>query len=160
MTSFAMPTPGPPHEQLARLAGEWSGEEVLHPSPWDPDGGTARGHWWFRMGLDGFYLLADVQQEHTPGTVNYRAHGVFGWDARGQCYTMHWFDPVGIDPGRPALGSFEQPAFTFIHETTWLGNSRYTFALADGRLRVRVENAAGAGGEWRTFLDGTYMLVR
>jgi uncharacterized protein DUF1579 len=158
-TSFEMPVPGPPHERLAQLVGEWSGEEVLHPSQWDPDGGTAAGRYSFRMGLDGFYLLADAEQERA-GSVNYRGHGVFGWDARGRCYTMRWFDSTGIDPGQPALGSWEDAGLTLVHETTYLGSSRYTFAVADGRLRVRIENSAdGGSGTWRTFLEGTYTRV-
>ena len=38
-----MPKLGPAQQQLAKLAGNWSGEEKLSPSQWDPKGGTAMG---------------------------------------------------------------------------------------------------------------------
>jgi hypothetical protein len=59
MTDFQMPVPGPPHKRLALLAGEWAGEEVLHPSPWDPEGGTALGRYTF--GVDGARLGVRIE---------------------------------------------------------------------------------------------------
>ncbi len=151
-----MPKPTAEHERLSRLAGLWVGEETLHPTRWDPDGGTATGRFEARMALDGFFLVADYE-ELRGGTVNLRAHAVYGWDARGRCYTMHWFDSVGIDPQAPGIGSWEGDVLTFEHQAH-LGHSRYTYTLGDGEYHLRIENSA-AGIDWTPFLDGTYRRV-
>ena len=39
-----MPTPGPEHEKLAQLAGEWAGTEIMQPSPWSPEAQERHGH--------------------------------------------------------------------------------------------------------------------
>ena len=38
-----MPNPSPGHLLLEKLAGSWVGEEIMHPSQWDPKGGVALG---------------------------------------------------------------------------------------------------------------------
>ena len=55
-----MPKPSPGHSKLAKLAGSWVGEETMHPSPWDPKGGTARGRSKSQLGLSGFALRAPM----------------------------------------------------------------------------------------------------
>ena len=57
-----MPKPGPAQQQLARLAGNWSGEEKLLPSPWDPKGGIATGKAANRLALDGWIVVQDYEQ--------------------------------------------------------------------------------------------------
>jgi len=151
-----MPAPGEQHKVLERLVGVWEGEETLYPSPWDPDGGTAAGRYEARMGLDGFFLIVDNEQRR-GGRVNYRGHGVFGWDARGQCYTMYWFDSVGLDPAGPAIGSWDGTALVFEHEHH-LAHSRHTFTIAGDQFRLLLENSA-SGTDWRPFLEGTYHRV-
>jgi hypothetical protein len=37
-----MPKPGAPHQQLAKLAGTWTGDEIIGPSPFDPKGRKGR----------------------------------------------------------------------------------------------------------------------
>jgi Protein of unknown function (DUF1579) len=152
-----MPTPTAEHKLLSRLGGEWAGTDVIHPSRWDPAGGSASSRYRGRMDLGGFYLLLDAEQER-GGVVSYQAHGVFGWDARGRCYTMHWFDNVGIDPGAPAIGSLDGDVLTFTHEQRPFGYSRYVFVLGDDEWRLRIENSTD-GVEWAPFLDGTYRPV-
>jgi hypothetical protein len=49
-----MPAPTDQHRRLEPLAGTWSGEDVLHPTPCDPEGGTATTRIEARMTLDGF----------------------------------------------------------------------------------------------------------
>src|SRR5215210_4682233 len=64
------PGPGAAHERLAALEGDWMGEEVLAPSPWDPEGGAARGRYRFGTAIDGLYLLGDYQQERGSGVTS------------------------------------------------------------------------------------------
>lgn len=84
------------------------------------------------MGLDGFFLLTDYEEER-GGQVAFRGHGVYGWDQREQCYTMHWFDSMG--DGAPTLARGQ-----------WEGADRYQF---------RLEHSSD-GKEWRPMMEGTY----
>lgn len=59
---FEMPRPTPHHETLRALAGTWTGDERLHPSPWDPKGGSATGHVEARMALRDMFLVMDYRQ--------------------------------------------------------------------------------------------------
>ena len=68
-----MPTIGPGHATLARLAGEWNGEEVLSPSPWGP-GGAAFGRFSHRVELGGMALVQDYVEEK-DGRAVFRAAG-------------------------------------------------------------------------------------
>ena len=86
-----MPVVTEEHKRMSRLAGSWVGEDALSPSPWLPQGAKAVGRMTARMALGGFHLIIDWTQER-GGKVNFEGHGVLGWDPRGQCYTMHWFD--------------------------------------------------------------------
>jgi hypothetical protein len=152
-----MPRPTPEHARLAALAGTWLGEEQLLPSAFDPVGGPAVGRVHARMALDGFYLIADYEQERN-GQVNFRGHGVYGWDPRGRCYTMHWFDSIGIEHDAPGLGSWDADTLILVHETRHTGSSRYTYTVGDGGYQMRLEHSPD-GLAWTTILEGRYARV-
>ena len=84
-----MPKPTKHHEKLAAMVGDWTGEETMHPSPWDPKGGTATSRTSTRLELDGFFLVTDYVQER-GGRVSYRGHGVVGWDQRPARRRKRW----------------------------------------------------------------------
>ena len=75
-----MPRPGDAHKKLAALVGDWTGDETLHPSPWDPAGGAAQAQVTNRWVADGFAVVQEYEQRRN-GKVTFRGHGVF------------WFDP-------------------------------------------------------------------
>jgi uncharacterized protein DUF1579 len=154
---FEMPRPTGEHERLQALAGSWVGQERLLPSPFDPVGGTAVGRMQARMALDGFYLIADYEQERN-GQVNFRGHAVYGWDPRGRCYTMHWFDSIGIEHDAPGLGSWEADTLSLVHETRHTGSSRYTYVVGDGEYQMQLEHAPD-GKTWTTILEGRYERI-
>lgn len=58
-----MPQPTDAHRKLARLAGEWTGEEKVFPSEWDPEGGVALGRTSARVALGEFAVVTDYEQE-------------------------------------------------------------------------------------------------
>ena len=89
-----MPTPGDAHRRLEVLVGTWIGEETMHPSPWDPQGGVADGTIENRLALDGFNVIQEYTQSR-DGQQTFAGHGVFGWDGQRGCYTLHWFDTMG-----------------------------------------------------------------
>jgi hypothetical protein len=152
-----MPTPTTEHERLALLEGHWEGDERILPTPFDPEGGPARGEWTLRMALGGFCLIADYRQRR-GGAVNFEGHGVYGWDTRGRCYTLHWFDSSGIEHGAPALGTWENDTLVLQYELTQFGFSRQIYTVAAGEYLLTLQNSRD-GKEWSTFLEGRYRRV-
>jgi hypothetical protein len=149
-----MPRPRDEHRKLQSLAGSWTGEETMHPSPWDPKGGTATGRIESRLDLDGFFLLSDYVQE-CGGRPSYRGHGVFGYDPAERCYTMHWFDSMSATTTQPARGRWEGNVLT-LEQRTPMGHSRYVYTFeGEGRYAFRLENSQD-GERWATFMEGRY----
>ena len=149
-----MPRPGDAHRRLGRLAGSWVGQETIHPTPFDPVGGQATGRMTARMALGGFCLISEYQQER-DGVMNFEGHGVFGWDPRARCYTLHWFDSTGVEHGAPHMGEWAGDMLTLMHETSHMGYSRQVYDLTDDGYRFLLQISPDAL-EWTTFLDGTY----
>jgi hypothetical protein len=149
-----MPKPGPEHHRLAALAGTWEGDDVIHPSPWDPKGARARTTMNGRMALGGLYLITDWQQVK-DGQVSFLGHGVYGWDPRGKCFTLHWFDNTGVEHGAPFFGSWDDGALTLDHEMAQFGRSRHVYELKDGTLGLLLQMSPD-GKAWNTFLEGSY----
>ena len=121
-----MPKPTAGHEKLSALVGEWVGEEKMHPSPWDPKGGTAEGRMTTRVGLDGLHLISDYNQLR-GGKVTFRGHGVYGHDVRSNEPWFYWFDSMGFDPGSAARGEWTGNQLRFLHRNRAGGVSRYTY---------------------------------
>lgn len=149
------PRPSQEHRRLSAFAGTWIGEETIHPSPWDPWGGPAVGRTEARMDLDGFYLITDYVEER-DGHVRFRGHGVYGWDPVGACYTMSWFDSMGLDGGIRAAGHWVGDTLTFERSQGEV-TARYVYQLeGEGRYTFRIETSAD-GTTWRVFMEGTYV---
>src|SRR5207237_1045103 len=106
-----------------------------------------------RLALDGFVVVQDYQQERNA-TVNFRGHGVFSWDAVGQCYVMHWWDSLGLPPGE-FRGTFQNNVLTLSNDDGPM-QSRATFDLSKpGTYRFRME-VSQDGKEWYPFVEGEY----
>ena len=145
------------HDQLARLAGQWRGEETMLPSPWCPEEMQATSTTNARMELDGFFLITDHKQER-DGQVSFRGHGVMGWDPRKKQFTMHWFDIMGGDPGPPAMGTWEGDRLVFQHQHH-MGHSRYTYEFSgDDTYTFQLENSQD-GENWQLFIKSTHRRV-
>lgn len=150
-----MPRPTDAHRKLELLAGSWSGEERLHPSPWDPRGGTAIGRITNRVALDGFALLHDYEQDR-DGTITFRGHGVLSWNAIEQCYVMHWFDSMGT-PANEFRGTFDSKDVLTLTSKSSQGLSRAIFDLSkEGEYSFRMD-VSPDGNQWQTFMDGSYI---
>lgn len=148
-----MPEPSPQHDKLRALVGDWVGEETLHPSPWSPQTRHATGHFRCRMGIDGMFLLNDYE-ERRDGEVFFRGHGVYGWDAGRERYTMYWFDSMGHNPNE-TLGVWDGDTLSFSNRGEQ-GHARYSYILhADGRMGFRID-ASRDGQEWSCMMEGIY----
>lgn len=98
------PSPLEEHRRLAVFAGEWSGEEVVHPSRWTA-GGPATSHVSARVALNGFYLIQDSVQTR-EGKESFATHGVFTYDREERTYKLFWHDSLGYYPPSPASGAW------------------------------------------------------
>ena len=151
-----MPGPTAHHHKLEALAGEWVGEETLHPSPWAPETRTAIGRFSSRIALDGMFLVSDYT-ETRDGNVVFRGHGVYGWHAKKERYTMHWFDSMGFPPGE-TLGVWEGDTLTFSGSGEG-GHGRYVYTVhGRDRMSFRIESSQD-GATWSTIMEGEYKRV-
>lgn len=148
-----MPRPGELHRTLARLAGEWSGDETMFPSPWDPAGGTADGHTTAREALGGFAVISDYEQRR-DGEVSFSGHGVWTVDAESQEVVLHWFDSLGM--GLEIFrGGWEGDVLT-VRSRNPMGHARLTYDLSEeGVVRNRMETSAD-GESWAPMFEGVY----
>lgn len=149
-----MPKPGPEHARLARMAGEWRGEEKLEPSPWGP-GGMAHGHGVYRMVTDGMALVQDYEEEKNGATV-FRGHGVFAIDPHSGETLWWWFDSMGFPPDGPARGRWTADTLT-LTKSSPRGDSRYVYRLLDDdHYEFSIENRFPGQDDFSFFMRGSY----
>ena len=148
-----MPKPGPGHKKLEAFAGNWSGDEKMYPSQWDPKGGVAQATINSRSACDGFYVVGDYEQKR-GGQVTYRGHSVTGFDAKTQEVVMYWFDSMGmgIDEFR---GKFKGDSLALLSKSP-MGHHRLTYDMSEkGTLRSKMELSQD-GKQWSAMFDGVY----
>lgn len=154
-----MPRPAAAHERLAAFEGTWEGDETLHPAPpWRPEATRARGRFVNRRVLDGFFLQNDYE-ESRDGVVNFRGHGMYGFDAKDGTYTMHWFDSMGAPPAHVPRGRFEGNVLRFEADAPF-GRVAYVYeTLGADEFAFRIESSPDGGTTWRPFMEGRYRRV-
>lgn len=148
-----MPKPTPGHSKMKALAGNWEGEEKMHPSQWDPNGGTAVGRSRARLSLGDFALISDYEQER-DGVITFTGHGVTTFDPKEDLYTVHWFDCMG---SRPEIfrGRFDGSVLSVAHGGPGM-HARLTYDVTDPeQMRTRMEMSED-GENWKTLFDGRY----
>ncbi len=151
-----MPKPTPGHSKLDKLAGSWVGEEKMHPSPWDPEGGIAVGRRKGRLALNGFALILDYEQER-DGAITFAGHGVVTFDAGEEIYALHWFDCMGSPP-EVFRGRFDGDLFSLAHGGPGM-HARLTYDLSDPAEMLAKMEMSRDGAAWSTFFDGRYRRV-
>ena len=148
-----MPRPTAAHEQLSRFVGHWNGTETIHPTPFDPKGGTALGRVHNRRVLDGFAVVQDYEQERN-GKVNFSGHGVLRFEPAKGKVEMHWFDSLGQPPG-VFEGTWNGDVLTVVH-TGQQGHVRATWDFAvTGQYAYSME-VSGDGATWMRFMNAVY----
>lgn len=152
-----MAQPTPAHKMLERLAGSWSGTEIMHPSPWDPNGGKATGHTEARMALDGFALIADYQQER-DGAITFRGHGVYTYSAAEKQYILYWFDSMGV-AANIFRGNIKGDKFTLTSKEEQ-GYSRLSYDLSQNDRQKFLMEMSQDGKHWKPLVEATYQRDR
>ena len=150
-----MPQPTDAHRSLARLAGEWSGEERMFPSEWDPEGGVARGRTTARVALAEFAVVTDYEQER-DGQITFSGHGVWTVDPRdaeSEC-VLYWFDSLGM--GVETFRGGWQGDVLRVRSRNPMGHARLTYDLSEpGVLRTLMETSRD-GERWSPMYEGSY----
>ena len=148
-----MPTPAPGHKLLEKLAGDWVGEETMHPSQWDPQGGTAIGRNRHRIALGGFALVADYEQER-DGVITFTGHGVYTYDPKADRHTLHWFDCMGSPP-EVFTGGFDRDVLTLAHGGPGM-HARMTYDHSTPDVMSGMMEMSPDGEDWKVLFEATY----
>ncbi len=147
-----MPAPGPEHEKLHALAGDWNGAETYAASEMMPEGGKGTAHTQMRMVLGGFYLETIHRSDMGGGGV-YEGHGMIGWDADESGYVMHWYDNMG--GLAESAGTWKDGALV-LEGGDESGVARYTYRpTGPGEMDFSIEMVDGEG-KAQTFLSTKY----
>jgi hypothetical protein len=147
-------TPGPEAARLRAFAGEWEGEEILHPAPWRPSGGRARGRFRSRMALSGHFLVVDYEERQGEEAV-YSGHGVYGFDGKAGRYAMYWFDSAGSGTPQAVPGVWTGDGIRY-EAVNPSARARYTYRLLGAdEFSFSIETAPPEG-DYRPFLEGRY----
>ncbi|MEO8681751.1 MAG: DUF1579 family protein [Vicinamibacterales bacterium] len=149
-----MPKPGDAHKKLGALVGEWSGAEMLHPSPWDPAGGAAIAAVTNRWIADGFAVVQDYEQRR-DGKVTFSGHGVFWFDPGKQEYVMHWWDSMG-GTGGEYRGTFDGNTLILGAPMPQGGHSRTSWVLTGADGHTFLMEVSPDGENWQPAMEGKY----
>ena len=147
-----MPKPSAGHRKLEMLAGNWEGEERMHPSERDPKGGTAVGRTKSRMGVGGFALMTDYEQERN-GVISFSGHGMYTYDPKKDVYSLYWIDSMGSPP-EMFSGGFTGDVLTLAHGGPMHVRLRWDLSKS-GHLSSMME-MSGDGLSWKKLFDGEY----
>lgn len=148
-----MPKPTVAHQKLERIAGNWTGEEKMLPSPWDPKGGTATAKITSQLALSGFVVTGDYQQIR-EGTCTFEGHSVWMYDPAQSAFLLYWWDSMGQLPNI-FKGNFDGDTLTMTcvdHQ----GHSRLTWTYTSTTsMRSKMEMSQD-GQRWMTLFEGSY----
>ena len=149
-----MPKPTDEHNVFHKMAGSWTGEETMYPSPWDPAGGKAVARTSSRVGVDGFALIGDYEQER-GGNVTFRGHSVVTFDKNAGEYVMYWVDSMGM-PGEAFRGRLDGSSLSLVSRNA-MGHAKLTYDVSTPeRLGCRMETSQD-GVIWQPMFDSTYV---
>ena len=153
---LAAPSPLPEHHKLAVFAGEWNGEETVHPSRWVA-GGQATSHVVARMDLNGFYLIQDTRQTR-GGKESFATHALFTYDREDRTYKLFWHDSLGYYPPSPASGGWAGTSLILVRGSL-RGNARHVYEVVDDNTyNMKIQFSPDAEG-WSDVLTGVYRRV-
>lgn len=148
-----MPKASSGHLRLEKMAGNWQGEEKMHPSPWEPKGGTAVASMQSRLDLSGFALIGDYEQKR-GGVTTFTGHSVMTYNAKDDLYSLHWFDCMGSTP-EVFTGRFQGDVLVVAHGGPGM-HARLTYDLSNPRQMTSKMEMSPDGANWNTLFEGSY----
>ena len=139
---------------LARLAGEWRGEETIATTRWG-QGGPATGHFIASLQLHGRILVQDYREER-DGSAPLLVHAVIVAEPDHDQYSLYWFDSYGFVPGTPAPGVWNGEHLTFVRSSP-RGQTRHVYAFAEeDSFSLKLESSFDGGVKWEPVMNGSY----
>ena len=151
------PQPGDAHARLHSFAGQWGGEERVHPSPWDPVGGSATAFINNRIVLDGFAVVQEYEQ-YRDGQPTFSGHGLFWWDEDAHQHVMTWVDSTMGTPS-DFRGGFDGDVLRLVNEQSQGGFARCTFDYGVPGEYVFTMEVSPDGQTWVPAMEGAYGLL-
>lgn len=142
------------HRRLSLLEGTFSGVETHHPMQGYPEPAYATARVSATFALNDLFLLRTYETRRDDRLL-YLGHGVYGWDASHQAYSMYWFDTSGTDPLAPIYGVWSDDDLVFDYRRNdsvcrmlyqFHGTTGYDFSVDVRR----------ADGTWLPTLSGIY----
>jgi uncharacterized protein DUF1579 len=153
MAQESSPKPAPEHKKLEMLAGSWSLEGDVKPSPMGPGGKvteTEKCEWM----EGGFFLICHVDFK-TANSGNGTGLSVLGYSTGEKAYTYREFN---------SWGEFEDSRGTFDGDTwTWTSDEKMGDTMMKGRFTMKFISPASYtfmyemspdGAKWTTAVDG------
>ena len=149
-----IPQPSDAHARLHALAGQWGGEETVHPAPWEPAGGSATAFINNRIVLNGFAVVQEYEQ-YRDGKPTFSGHGLFWWDASASEYVMTWIDSM---MGVPAnyRGTFDGDVLRLLNTMPQGGFARCSFDCGMPGEYVFLMEVSPDGETWTPAMEGAY----
>jgi len=147
-----MPKPGPQHQQLAKLAGTWTGEEKMMPSPWEPKGCIGVGKVRNTRAVDDFVVVQDYEQTR-DGKVTFRGHGIFTWNDAKKCNELVWTDSMG-GTLQIFAGHWKGDVLEMLNEGPQ-GKTRCSFDVSGGGYKFLMSMSQD-GKTWAPMMEGKY----
>ncbi len=142
------------HKKLEALVGQWSGDEVMYPSPMNPEGSMTTGTYTSRWVTDGFAVVQEYEQR-TDGELTFSGHGIFTYDPSEKCYLWYWFDSMGSVPHTGTKGQWSGNKVVWLSQSP-MGHARYTHAFArSGACAFTIEYSED-GKKWGLMMEGHY----
>ena len=151
-----MPQPSTGHRKLELLVGRWEGNENMYPSQWDPKGGTAFGRTTSRLGLGGFALISDYEQER-DGAIAFSGHGIYTYDVESEQYSLFWVDSMGSRP-EVFAGGFTGDVLTLSHAGPPM-HVRLMWDLTEPGVLASSMEMSDDGVTWNRLFDAEYRRV-
>jgi hypothetical protein len=148
-----MPQPSETHKNLARLAGDWSGEEKIFPSQWSPEGASAEAVHVARVSLNGFVVVEDYEQK-SGGETTFSGHGVWTVDSESGDCLLYWFDCLGTGM-ELFCGSWEGDVMTLLSHGP-SGHFRLTYDLTDPEIIRTGMETSHDGEQWTPMMEGAF----
>lgn len=153
MAQESSPKPAPEHKKLEMLAGSWSLEGDVKPSPMGPGGKvteTEKCEWM----EGGFFLICHVDFK-TANSGNGTGLSVLGYSTGEKAYTYREFN---------SWGEFEDSRGTLDGDTwTWTSDEKMGDTVTKGRFTMKFISPASYtftyemspdGAKWTTAVDG------
>ncbi len=153
---MTMPRPTEAHDALQMMVGAWDGDETIHPSPFDPAGGSATASVVNTRALDGFAIVQDYTQSRS-GKANFTGHGVLWFDGGARQYVMTWWDSWGLPPTE-FRGTVTGTVLELRSQSAQ-GYARAIWDFAGGAGYAYRMEVSPEGTTWFPFLEGRYRRV-